>query len=1042
MNCRFGRKPRAFGLWLALLFASQAWALDAVDDLIGPWQLLVDDYPVASKTNVIRTYHPFQKYAGNPVLVVDKPWEGLVYLYGTVLPNETRTGYRMWYHTLRTNSLCSDASLELYATSTNGINWVKPTLNLRVGCGSTSNNMYFTRPDAGGITSVMQTPWDPDPNQRYKFMNYGGGGYYGAWSSNGINVVDAPGNPVFTGGSDVGQFSWDPHSQLFRGYCKNAWYDWNGLKRRAVALTTTTNIAYWPTESLILWPDTYDDRWSANPIQRTHFYGLSAFAYENMYLGFLWIFRGTNLTSSPAGYEGYLTGPCFVELVSSHDGVQWTRQEAPRPPILPLGPNGSWDDGMVFTARAPLVEGDTIKLWYGGFDQVHGIALNQTKGSIGLATLRKDGFASLDAGATAGIIVTKSLAGAAGALKVNYQVAGGGSLKVEVLDANNNVLPGYSQADCVALTGNSITQAVTWAAHLELPASPAFVRLRFILQNGSLYSFMAGDTAKFAEPPAITQQPVDRVVVAGGVTTFDLLATATPSPAYRWQKNHANLFDGGNYSGCGTATLTLSNAQTNDAASYRCVVTNLYGSITSNPAMLTVATNPIGGITLRSIPLLPGDSSNEGRALSPDARWVTGVSGSRGFIYNTQTTNLFNVVSADNAQATALTGLGYRTQAGQQEIVVSGLASNAFSTTNWFTVFMTTNGTSFANKVQISGGTIKVPVLPLANGLAGTSSNVFYATWSDNNASDYQEYVGRYSNAWPVVPQWDIKGIPKPTPAGMNGISSAGRAVGWRGNPKASYVLDWNGGGSTSPWFFTGLDGTTAGEALAVSADGTEIYGRSPVLDGRPGSWGYKKTVAATMPGPAAELSVDELPNFLDTDGASGSAAAPYGCTADGKFAVGTSYRGLETAVLWDTRDSNPARWTVTDLTTLAQANGGLNSFTRLVRAYSVVSNAGANLTITGYGLDGSGSKRAFIMTVPPPSAPVVTITGSYLAGFTFTFTSLGNRNLTNYLEYTTTLNPPNTWNTITSAPCSGVTTILSDPNPTGAQRFYRIRIE
>jgi hypothetical protein len=276
----------------------------------------------------------------------------------------------------------------------------------------------------------------------------------------------------------------------------------------------------------------------------------------------------------------------------------------------------------------------------------------------------------------------------------------------------------------------------------------------------------------------------------------------------------------------------------------------------------------------------------------------------------------------------------------------------------------------------------------------------------------------------------------------VNGISSTGRAVGWRGTPKGNYVLDWTGAASPTPWFSTGLDGTTTGEALSVSADGTVIFGQSPVAGGRPGNWAYKKVVAATMPGPAAQLSIDELPNYLDTDGTGGSAAAPYGCTADGKYAIGTSYRGLEKAVLWDASNANPAKWFVLDLTALAEVNGGLNIFTRLVRAYSVVSNAAGGLVITGFGLDGSGNKRAFIMTVATPITTTVAISGSYPAGFVFTFASLGNRSLTNYLECATTLSPPRTWSTITSAPCAGDMTILSDPNPTDAQRFYRIRTE
>jgi hypothetical protein len=98
--------------------ASAAQAAAAVDDLTGPWQLLVDDYLVASRTNVVRTYHPFQKYRNNPVLVANKPWEGtIVYIYGTVLRDEADAGFRMWYHTARTNDPNDTGDVQLYATS-------------------------------------------------------------------------------------------------------------------------------------------------------------------------------------------------------------------------------------------------------------------------------------------------------------------------------------------------------------------------------------------------------------------------------------------------------------------------------------------------------------------------------------------------------------------------------------------------------------------------------------------------------------------------------------------------------------------------------------------------------------------------------------------------------------------------------------------------------------------------------------------------------------------------------------------------------------
>ncbi|HOW18972.1 MAG TPA: hypothetical protein PLC79_08045, partial [Phycisphaerae bacterium] len=160
------------------------------------------------------------------------------------------------------------------------------------------------------------------------------------------------------------------------------------------------------------------DRWApAGTVQRTHFYGLSAFAYESMYVGLLWIFRATDA-------DGYYIGPVFAEIVTSHDGIHWLREEGDRPPILPLGPSGAWDDGQLYTAIAPVREGDTLKLYYGACNEVHGTAIKKTTCSIGLATLRKDGFASLDAGAAVGTLTTKRLIGAAGPLHVNYTTTG------------------------------------------------------------------------------------------------------------------------------------------------------------------------------------------------------------------------------------------------------------------------------------------------------------------------------------------------------------------------------------------------------------------------------------------------------------------------------------------------------------------------------------------------------------------------------------------------------------------------------------------
>ena len=206
----------------------------------------------------------------------------------------------------------------------------------------------------------------------------------------------------------------------------------------------------------------------------------------------------------------------------------------------------------------------------------------------------------------------------------------------------------------------------------------------------------------------------------------------------------------------------------------------------------------------------------------------------------------------------------------------------------------------------------------------------------------------------------------------------------------------------------------------------------------------------AAFPGPATQLSTNPLPNFPDTAGST-NLAVPYGCTPDGNYAVGMNYRGLEKAVLWDTSNPNPAKWTVVDLTDVAAANGILGGFARLTRAYSVGTNAAGALVIAGAGVDtNSPAQRRgrFVMTVTPPLAPhrlparPSPISGRYPAGFTCSFLSLANASITCYLEYTTNLVPPAPGPRLAPAPGTGTLTSLSDPSPPGTQRFYRMRIQ
>ncbi|HQN18929.1 MAG TPA: hypothetical protein PKV86_07315, partial [Syntrophobacteraceae bacterium] len=101
-------------------------------EMVGPWQLFIDDYLISARKNVVRRYHPFEKYPANPLIVVDKPWEAHVVAACTVLPDEQGSGFRMYYYcwTENKDEKKGRGSFLCYAISKDGLKWEKPDLGL------------------------------------------------------------------------------------------------------------------------------------------------------------------------------------------------------------------------------------------------------------------------------------------------------------------------------------------------------------------------------------------------------------------------------------------------------------------------------------------------------------------------------------------------------------------------------------------------------------------------------------------------------------------------------------------------------------------------------------------------------------------------------------------------------------------------------------------------------------------------------------------------------------------------------------------------
>ena len=90
--------------------------------------------------------------------------------------------------------------------------------------------------------------------------------------------------------------------------------------------------------------------------------------------------------------------------------------------------------------------------------------------------------------------------------------------------------------------------------------------------------------------PVITHHPSNQNVCPGGTATFTVQAMGSLPLSYQWKKGGANVTNGGHYSGCTTATLTVSSCSSSDEALYSCYVTNTYGNATSNTASLSLKT--------------------------------------------------------------------------------------------------------------------------------------------------------------------------------------------------------------------------------------------------------------------------------------------------------------------------------------------------------------------------------------------------------------------------------------------------------------------
>jgi hypothetical protein len=450
-------------------------------------RLFVDMQEVAGREGVTRVFHQATRYGSHPLLRQEAPWEQHSGMTASIVYDDEERIFKAWY--LAGSYAPGVGHAQCLATSPDGIHWERPRLGLHEALGSTENNIVVPVTHHQGQAhweSMLKDPLDADPARRYKALSWSSydwdgplSGIYAAWSADGLRWSHTP-QPVFhhhprPGTVDLGPVG-DAQSLMI-----------DTRRRRYVAflrgrgprlLSVSEDFRQWTPPVPFLWPLNEEEA----------LYNNTGFPYGEQYLGIL-----THFDKHPRRQTQTL------HLLSSRDGETWSRP--PGKPLVPLSDVGEWDRFQILlTGAPPIPVGDRLFVYYRGTARRHNkvarefdpaIAPDQDPRSmaIGLATLRRDGFASVGASYDGGTLTTIPYVFDGDALSLNVK-ADYGRVLAELVDEQGIPLPGFDRGACQAVQADSVDARVRWSGADSLRVlggRPA--RLRLHLVNARLYAY-------------------------------------------------------------------------------------------------------------------------------------------------------------------------------------------------------------------------------------------------------------------------------------------------------------------------------------------------------------------------------------------------------------------------------------------------------------------------------------------------------------------------------------------------------------------------
>lgn len=480
------RDLTATSLCLIVLFAAGSLPADEKPKLVDIGtrrQLLVDDFVIAKRHGVTREQGVVTKANGGKPIFDAR-------FYGTVLHNEGR--FKLWFRKPEQQGYG-------YAESLDG-------LKFQTKAALTGINF------AGDVNLAVEVdPNAKDPSRRFL------GGYDAPGMAAGIAVsADGirwtplnKGKPVTFRAADChNQFLWDPMAKVYRLFTRTDYGSGGG----PLANTAAPNFEVRGTRGMFNArslgnPDDWkiDRQWWFNregpkEYLRRQIYSMTVWIHEGIYFALMSVYEYPGDLSEGLKTDNINRHERDVMdfyLATSRDCDSWdlTWVYAGKP-IVPRGPDGSFDKDVVFPSSTIVTHDDRHWFYYSGNNERHGTAERkppvwfEKDRAIGVATLPRDRFVALAAGSKPGTIVTKPFRLTGSRLELNLDSLHG-ECRVEVIDETGNAISGFSGEDTIAIRGaDSLNVSPGWKKHRHLKSlSGKIIQLRFQLRNAKLFAF-------------------------------------------------------------------------------------------------------------------------------------------------------------------------------------------------------------------------------------------------------------------------------------------------------------------------------------------------------------------------------------------------------------------------------------------------------------------------------------------------------------------------------------------------------------------------